>query len=187
MPNNRVPFQTSTKRYQDRYYLGNVTQGMPYKIPGIISVPSGTTAPAPGMPAYWDQTKLIYRLPKTGTEALNAQGIICTRKYEVSKTYKNGDQIEILLQGLMVIQVGAAAPFWSRMQWQTDDQKWDPVDDPAFTALTEASWNAAARTEIKASADALAGDFYSLPMRVVDQDGAAADGDLIEISYGITR
>ena len=184
-----MAFQTETKRYQDRYFKGNITQGMPYKIPGIISVPTTGTPPdpEPGDAVYWDDSDKMFKLPTTAALSRQAVGIICTRKYETSETYSNGDQIEVLLQGFMVIEVGAASAFWNRMQWSHDDQKWDPVADPTMTALTSTTLNAAYNTALKGAVDGALEELYQLPIRVIDLDGASADGDLVEVCVGITR
>ena len=184
-----MAFQTSVKRYQDKYYEGNIVQGTPYVIPGIIHVPdSGTpTTPCPGMPVIWDATLMEFKLPTTATESRNMDGIICTRKYDLPGGYKDEDQIEIMIEGIMVIKVGSAASWRQRLEWQTDDQKWDVVADPVMAALTGTTFNAAYRTSVKTNVDAALAQLYKLPVRVLDYGDPAADGDLVKVSVGIGR
>ena len=126
-----MAFQNTTATYQQDYFVGQVIHNV-YSINGNLHIPGGGTTPKSGDPVVWDETQNAYRLPTSAAESAAVVGLIATRKSQGALA--NGDEIDILVMGTMAVRVGEAVNFNDRIQWQTDDQKWDQIGEPTSVA-----------------------------------------------------
>jgi len=151
-----APFQTSVKRYQDRFFEGDLVEDGAYVKRGLLHVPSAQTITTKsGMPVVWDATQNRFRLPTTAVEAQRLVGIIINLRDSIAKAdLKNDSPIEVCMRGVVAVKAGGVSNFYDRLVWQTGDQKWDSATGPVIAAITGNTWNATARTAIKTSVDA---------------------------------
>ena len=135
---------------------------------GLLHVPTGAARnPRPGDAVYYDTTANGFAVPTDAAERLLVVGILHYRRDAVAAgsviSFADDTEVEIGVFGTFWVEAGAAAEYGQILQWQLDDQKWDPLARVADIASM-------AQTPI-----------------VCVSRSAGADGDIIQARIGFGR
>ena len=125
--------QTSYEINPDRGFPGSLARPTePHALDsGVMVVPAAATRnPRPGDAVYWDATNNGFAIPTTNAHLLLVCGILSYRKDQVANVdsiveYVNGEEVEVGVLGTFWVTAGGAVEYYSQLEWQHGDYKWD--------------------------------------------------------------
>lgn len=148
--------------HQKNAYRGQISQpAKAYTKRGIAGVAtSGGVKLKPGYPVFYNRTTNRYQVPTESQHILDIVGV-CTytvgdkRMDREDVEYEDGAVIQFLREGTMWVDAGEALFPFQSVTWDPVGLNFIQLTKPALEALTETSWDADARAEIKTEVDLL--------------------------------
>ena len=125
--------------YQQKYTLGELSRPVaPHAYErGVLSVPDATKVPTPGTPLYYNGTR--FAEPTDAATLAQTIGVLGTTYDRATKAYADGDTIEVLSLGHIVVKNGAGAVvFGDYLRYELASRSWIKYTIPAGTTAGNA-------------------------------------------------